>query len=349
MIIDANMYWIPEEIFTDQVLMDRFLSEVPEQYGWYGRCEEVAGTDGKKQVILEKPKGSQNLNYVQGDYVVETQLKDMDEAGVDKAILKVPGCHEWLSLDMCRLFNDGMERSARESNGRLIPMAVVPPDGSPESLDELERCQSELGMNSVQVSAHYGDTYLDDPKFDAFFDKVNALGMNVYVHHTPIPTEYDAFCEYNNVRRSYGRCVDQGLAVGREVFSDFFEKHPNIKMVHSMLGGGYFAIANMMFPAPTKSKEDVSRFHSDNGEMRERFTDHIYFELSHAQPWGKDQLECAVKVLGADHIVFGTSYPVRKEWLTGGPAYVEALDISQEEKDLILYKNAVQLYQLKDI
>ncbi len=345
MIIDANMYWIPEELFSDESLMDRFLAEVPAEYGWYGRCETIKGTE-KKQIVLEKPKGSENLNYVEGDYEMGQMLSDLDEAGVDQAILKVPGCHEWMSLEFCRLFNDGMYEYGVKSGGRLIPMAVVPPDGSPESLQELTRCHEELGMNAVQVSAHYGESYLDEEKFDAFFDKVDDLKMTVYVHHTPIPTEYSSFCDYNNVRRSYGRCVDQGLAVSREVFSDFFVKHPNIKMVHSMLGGGYFAITNMMFPAPTKKKEEVSRFTTDHGEMENRFREHIYFEMSHAQPWGTEQLESAVKILGADHIIFGTSYPVRKEWLLDGPAYVKDLDITEEEKDQIFYKNAQTLYQL---
>jgi hypothetical protein len=270
----------------------------------------------------------------------------MDEAGVEIALLKVPGCHEWMSLEMCRLFNDGMYEHAKRSNGRMIPLAVIPPYGTPESLEELERCQRELGMQAVQVSAHYGKTYLDDEKFSAFFAKVNELGMNVYVHHTPIPAEYQSFCDYNNVRRSYGRCVDQGLAVGREVFSDFFVRYPNIKMVHSMLGGGFFAIANMMFPQQAKGKEEVSRFRSDNGEMKERFQDHIYFEMSHAQPWGKDALECAVKVLGADHIIFGTSYPVRKEWLLQGPEFVRQLSITEEEKTWILHENAQKIYHV---
>lgn len=345
--IDANMYWIPECIFTEEALMKQFLNEVPAEYDWHGYCKDVPGTEGKKQIVLEKPKGSQNLNYVQGDYVLETQLADMDAADIEKALLKIPGCHEWLGLEMCKLFNDGMYEHGKRSRGRLIPLAVVPPYGTPESLAELERCHDELGMNAVQVSAHYGKEYLDDESFAAFFSKVNELGMNVYVHHTPIPAEYQSFCNYNNVRRSYGRCVDQGLAVGRETFSDFFVKYPRIKMVHSMLGGGFFAIAGMMFPHQSKGKEDVSRFQSDNGQMEKRFREHIYFEMSHAQPWGKDALECAVKVLGADHIIFGSSYPVRKEWLSEGPEFIKQLDISQEDKGLILEGNARAIYKFE--
>ena len=347
MIIDANMYYVPEQLFEDEALLQRFIDEVPSRYGWYGKVSVIPGREGKKQIVLEKPEGFANLNYAQGDYVLETMLADLDRAGADKAILKIPGCHEWMSLSMCSLFNNGMADYAWKSSGRLIPMAAVPPYGSMESLLELERCRKELGMTAVQVSAHYGNKYLDEDIFAAFFEKVNELQMTVYVHHTPIPTEYQAFCTYNNVRRSYGRCVDQGLAVGREMFSNFFVKYPNIKMVHSMLGGGFFAIADMMFPAMPKNTDAVNRFQSDGTDMKQRFRDHIYFEMSHAQPWGSKQLECAVAVLGADHIIWGTSYPVRREWLLGGVEFVKSLDISDEDKDKILGLNAKKIYHLE--
>ncbi len=343
MIIDANMYYIPEELFENEELLKRFLLDISEKDGWFGRCEEIPGTNGLKQIILEKPKGYPNLNYVQHDYILEKQLQDLDAAGVEKAVLKTPCCQEWMSLELCRFFNDHMAEHAKKSGGRLIPLAVVPPYGTPENLAELVRCHGEYGMKAIQLSTHYGDAYLDDKRFAGFFEKVNELGMNAYVHHTPVPVEYGSFYEYNNVRRSYGRCVDQGLAVSRELFGGFFDRYPNIRMVHAQLGGGFFAISNMMFPKKAK-KETVSRFKSDNEKIVEQFRNNIYFEMSHAQPWGKEQLECAVHVLGADHIVFGTSYPVRKEWLLDGVQYVKELNLTEEEKELILGKNAERLY-----
>lgn len=343
MIIDANMYYIPEELFQDETLLQRFLAEVPARDGWYAHCEEIPGSGELRQILLEKPKGYQNLNYAQHDYILENQLADLDAAGVDAALLKTPCCQEWMSLEMCRYFNDHMAAHAAKSGGRLIPVAVVPPYGAPENLAELERCHKELGMRAVQLSAHYGDAYLDDERFAGFFAKLNELGMNAYVHHTPVPVEYQSFYQYNNVRRSYGRIVDQGLAVTRELFGGFFDRYPNVKLIHSMLGGGFFSIANMMFPHKAK-QETVSRFQSDNEKVVEQFKNNLYFEMSHAQPWGKAQLECAVKVLGADHILWGTSYPVRKEWLLDGPDFVRTLDIPAEDQELILGENARRLY-----
>lgn len=345
MIIDANMYWFPEEIFLNNKLLDQFLSEIPAEYGWHGYITEIGG-EGKKQIVIEKPKGYPSVNYVQGDYVMEKQLADMDQANVEKAVLKLPCCHEWMSLDMCKVFNDKIYEHCKNSGGRLIPLATVPPYGKTGSLQELERCRNELGMKAVQLSAHYGNRYLDDKQFSNFFEKLNELEMTAYVHHTPVPVEYDSFIEYDNLRRSYGRCVDQGLAIGRELFSGFFTRYPKVKLVHSMLGGGFFAFANMMFPHKSKNKEAVNRFKTENSNIVEQFRNNIFFEMSHAQPWGKAQLECAISVLGADHIIFGTSYPVRKEWLLEGPQFIKGLSASATDKSMILTENAARLYHI---
>lgn len=342
MVIDANMYWLPETIFEEDA--EAFLAEIPKAYGTNGYLTTNQETN-IKQIVIEKPTGYQNLNYVQGEYRLETQLADMKEAGIEKSILKMPGCHEWMSLDTCKAFNDGMKEQSERSGGKLIPLAVLPPYASSACFEELDRCRS-MGMKDIQLCAHYGNRYLDDEIFKEFFEKLNEQKTTVYIHHTPVPVEHGSLYEYNNLRRSYGRCVDQTTAICRELFSGFFDRYPNLTFVHSMLGGGFFAIANMIFPQKAK-QESVSRFEG-NDKIKEQFQKHIYFEMSHAQPWGKEQLECAISVLGADHILFGTSYPVRKAWQKDGAAWINALDITQEEKDQILYQNAQKLYHMKE-
>jgi uncharacterized protein len=345
MIIDANLYWFPEEVFTDEHLLQKFLAAIPAESEIYG----YAKTDEKnqlRQIVIEKPQGYQNLNYGQGDYVLEKQLSDMDKAGVDQAVLKLPGCQEWLDLELCRQFNDGMANHVKKSHGRMTALAVVPPWGTPESLRELERCRDELGMTGVQLSTHYGTRYLDDGAFAPFFQKLNEMEWSVYVHHSPLPVQYNSLLAYNNLRRQYGRCVDQTTAVSRELFSGFFDKYPRVKMIHSMLGGAFFAYSNMLLPHTPKGNEKISRFESAGEALQRQMKDNLFFEMSQAQSWGKAQLECAVAVLGADHILFGTSYPVRPEWLFEGAAFVKQLDISEADKDLILGRNAAALYHV---
>ncbi len=343
MIIDANVYWIPEALFEDDQLMDEFLRCAPKGYDLNAYLKEVVEGE-PKQVVIEKPMGFANLNYMQGQYEMAIMLADMDQAGIDVGILKVPGCHEWLSLELCRLFNDGMAEYERQSRGRLKALAVVPPWGTPACLEELDRCINELGMSGVQMSAHYGEKYLDDPMFEAHFDWINNHGLTVYVHHTPLPVAYTSLLDYNNLRRSYGRCNDQMTAVGRELFSGFFERFSNIKLVHSMLGGGFFAYKNLLLPKRPPSKDAAARFVVDNDAVLKYLENNLYFEMSHAAPWGQAQMECAVKVLGADHIIFGSSYPVVKGWQSAGPDFVRNLAITEEEKELLLWQTAEKVY-----
>ena len=344
MVIDANLYWFDETVFDDEKLLNQFINEIPKQYGMNGY---VKTNDGLKQIVIEKPKGSQNLNYLQGEYTLEKIIHDMDQAGVDKAILKMPGCSEWMSLDMCRRFNKGMYEYAKQSHGRLIPLAVVPPIASYDVFEELDRCFDEYGFTGVQLSAHYGNKYLDDEIYSDFFEKLNSLNATVYVHHTPIPVDYSSLLDYDNLRRSYGRCVDQMVAVSREIFSDFFDRYPNLKFVHSMLGGGFFAFYNMMMPHGSKN-DTVARFQTDVTAVKNRLANHIYFEMSHSQPWGQKQLECAIDVLGSEHVIWGSSYPVRKEWLLQGADFVNQLNMSNEDKNNVLCQTAQKVYHIKD-
>lgn len=90
MVIDANMYWIPESLFSSQEVLARFVDEAPQDENTKVYLRDA---DGVRQVIVEKPAGYEALSYAQGDYVLEHMLADMDEAGVDIAVLKVPGAN----------------------------------------------------------------------------------------------------------------------------------------------------------------------------------------------------------------------------------------------------------------
>lgn len=345
LIIDANMHWLPENLFQNISLRDAFINCVPCAYGEYAKMTTIPGTK-LQQIVIEKPLGYENLNYAENQYDSKTQLKDMDEAGVKVAILRIPCWQEWLTLEMCKVVNNELVKHVNKYPGRFLALAVVPPWGTKECLKEVERCIKELGFSGVQLAAHYGKLYLDEAEFRPYLKKLNQLGVPIVVHHTPLPVDYGSLIKYTNLRRQYGRCVDQATAVGRELFSDVFEEFPNLKFIHSMLGGGFFAYANMLAPRKASVKEELERF--DIADKVNNYLErNIYFDMSGALQWGKVQLECAVKVLGADHILYGSSYPLRREWFVKGIEFVQSLQITKTEKDLILGKNAAKLFKVK--
>ena len=63
MIIDANVYWFPEEMFENEDMLSRFLMDIPRGYGTAGTLVERIG---KKQIVIERPVGCPGVDYVQG-------------------------------------------------------------------------------------------------------------------------------------------------------------------------------------------------------------------------------------------------------------------------------------------
>jgi hypothetical protein len=303
---------------------------------------------GKKQLILEKPKGYQNLNYVEGDYDLESKLKAMDENGVDIAILRVPVWQEWLKLETCKLINDESADMCKRSNGRLYGTACVPPWGGKDDIKEMERCIKDLGFVGVQLACHYGQVYLDDAAFKPYMKVLNDMQVPVVVHHTPLPVRYESIIDWTNLRREMGRIMDQMTAVGRELFSGMFDEFPNLKFIHTMFGGNWFANQKLMTPKKGKKQEAMMRLNMDESERIQGYLkNNIFFDTTHPASWGKDQVECAIKVCGADHIFFGSSFPVFYNWMSDGIAFMKELDISKAQRNQIMSENAIKMFNLK--
>jgi predicted TIM-barrel fold metal-dependent hydrolase len=343
-VIDANMHWLPENLFADERLLQAFVDAVPREYGINAKLARVPGKS-LRQIVIEQPKGYEVLNYAENQYSAAGQIADMDQAKIDTAILRMPCWQEWLGFEACKKVNDGLAQHVKRYPGRFQALAVVPPWASTEALKEAERCIKDLGFCGVQMAAHYGNLYLDDEEFRPYFKFLNGLGVPIVVHHTPLPVDYGSIVKYANLRRQFGRCIAQGTAVGRELFSNLFEEFPNLRLVHSMLGGGFFAFVDMLVP-PSTGRDAVDRFEDQSDKIRRYLKQNIFFDLSGAPQWGQAQLECAVKVLGADHILYGGSYPIRRDWFQQGVGYVRGLAIPDSDKALILGGNAKRLFKI---
>ncbi len=102
-----------------------------------------------------------------------------------------------------------------------------------------------------------------------------------------------------------------------------------------------------MVPKKSGVREKVERFDIPGDKIRGYLERNIYFDISHAPVWGKTQLECTVKVLAADHILFGSSCLLRGAWLLKGVEFLRNLDIGEKEKSQILGGNSLKLFNIK--
>lgn len=345
-VVDINIHHLPEDLFTNEKILNGFLDSAPRGFGEIARVSETDA--GKKHLILEKPAGYQNLNYVNGDYSAEAKLAAMDDAGVDYGIMRVPVWQEWLPLDTCRAVNDNAHDIVSRSNGRLFFTAAVPPWGGKENIYELERCVNELGAVGVQLACHYGQLYLDDPVFEPYLAVIEKLDVPVIVHHTPLPVEWKSVIDYTNLRREYGRIVDQATAVGRELFSGMFDRMPGLRFIHTMMGGNWFANTELLTPHASPKKESLQRLDATGGEkIKSYLENNIFFDMTHPHSWGKTQVEAALSINGADHYMFGSSFPVFYSWMSQGVDFLQnQIDVSEADREAVLSGNARRLFNL---
>lgn len=346
MIIDCNMHWMPETLFEDEDLLNTFLHIPTKGLDIWTRVTTIPGTN-KTQLAIDQPKGFNNLNYTDLDVNAEKRLKSMDAAGVDKAVLRLPCFEEWINLEMAKKVNDMMAKTIKKSNGRLYGLAVVPPWDDKNCRKEMERCIKELGCVGVELAAHYGKNHLDEPEFRPMWEKISELGVPAVIHHTPMPAEYDSIYQSTNVRRSLGRIFAQLTCVGRLINSDLYEQLPDLKVIHSYLGGGFFAFTDMMAVKKTPG-EEMERSDTHLADKVAGYLErNVYFDMCHAPPWGKKTMEFAIDILGADHVLYGSTYPVKLNWASEGVKFMKSLDITEEQKALVLGRNAMRLFKIK--
>ena len=347
MVVDNNMHWMPETLFDDEDFQREFLRQAPRNQDWYFYKTNIPGTD-EEQLVLEQPRGTINVNYTRKDVDSSGRLEAMDKGGVDKAIMRIPIVEEWTDLNMCRKLNDMMFETRQRDPDRLKGLAIIPPYPDKDVFNELERCVKDLGCVGVEMAAHYGNRQLDDEIFRPYWAKIAELDVPVVVHHTPLPADYDSIYT-SDMRRMMGRCFAQLNAVTRLLSCGLYEEHPNLRVIHSYMGGGFFAFNEiMMMRRSGKYKEEMKRVNRKTSvEQYEKYLrENVFFDMCHANPWGKKHMEFAIDALGAEHVLFGTSYPIRFEWAFDGVEFMNSLDISDEERALVLGGNAERLFKL---
>ena len=135
------------------------------------------------------------------EYPIDVQLRDMDDAGVDKAVLT--GAPRW-NMEECQLFNNEIAKWVEEKPDRFIGFAHAPPLGGEESLNELDRAVKDLGFKGVMfrscIDSNSEDTskdsaLMDSPDLFPFYKKVVELDVPLFIHPAYYPLYPHAFPE----------------------------------------------------------------------------------------------------------------------------------------------------------
>ncbi|MBI2357481.1 MAG: amidohydrolase family protein [Deltaproteobacteria bacterium] len=299
-----------------------------------------------EKISPSKEGGMAKLTMHAKLYDPEAQLRDMDQAGLDVAVIScVVG---WdAPLEDCRVINDEFAALQRKYPGRFVGLAHAPVLEGKKALAELDRAVRELGLHGVTITSQVDGLPLDAPQLYDFYGKVSELDAPIFVHPALIPQGYALVKDYD-LARILGRELDLAVAATRLVAGGILERFPNLKFVIAHFGGGISAIKERLIAKGY-------RFGTLKRPFEEYF-DRLYFDMAGFEG-GLGALRCGMLGIKPERLVFATDYP---QDFTGACTdtgkgmgsirdYIEAirsLELAADIKDGILGNTAARLLKL---
>ena len=295
-------------------------------------------------------------------FPMDVQLRDMDEAGIDKAVLT--GNPRWILRD-CQVFNYEIAKWGKEHPDRFIGFAHAPPLGE-EGLEELDRAIKDLGFKGCMFRSNIDFKLLDSPDFYPFYKKVEELDVPLFVHPASHPLYPHAVpaalkksvSEYEisgspgerrvrayNISGGAGREFDLIMAIVKLIDGGVLERFPNLNVVVSHLGGGIASILPRFYGSGGRDEETRNAV-----EKSMKLFSRLYFDAA-GNHGDVDALKCALIKISPKRIVFGTDCPPggQMKGTTEIKRFIQdiqSLDISDNDKQRILGGNAAALLKI---
>jgi 2,3-dihydroxybenzoate decarboxylase len=275
------------------------------------------------------------------------RLQDMDEAGIDLQIIShmQPGTQlldPESAVRLAREANDTLHRAILGHPGRFAGFAELPTPDPKAAADELERAVTRLGFKGVLVNGLTHGLFLDDKRFWPIFERAEALDVPIYLHPAvPHPAAMDAY--YNDYPNAsgfpqlavlWGFTAETALQAVRLIVSGVFDAYPKLTFILGHLGE---TLPFMLWRCDwlynlTSGKSGFAQC------FRERF--YITTSGNFSQP----ALECCLKEVGADRILFSVDYPFNSN--AEGVAFIRAAALDDAARAKIFHGNATRLLRL---
>jgi len=284
-----------------------------------------------------------DYNIVVGPHVdIDERLKAMDGCGIEMQALSLttPSVErEKLErgIRLARLANDGFSEVVEEHPDRFVALAALPLQDPEASAEELERAVRDLGLRGGALMTNVAGRSLDSEEFMPVYETAVRLDVPLFIHPTS-PINSSAMGDYRLVPM-LGFGVDTSLLVLRLVFSGVLERLGGLKLVASHLGGVFPYLRGRIdtcFNAYPECKVNISK--PPSTYLKRIWTDSIIYD--------QDLLRSTLAFSGADKVVLGTDHPHQIEDIAKAVGRIEELNISDDEKDKILWKNAAKLLKL---
>ena len=275
--------------------------------------------DDEGNPVLHSP-GDYNV-LVPGHRDLAFRAKVLDEAGVDKQVLTftAPGTSIETpdrAVELSRVINDAFASDVAAWNGRYTALAHLPMNAPDAAAAEATRAVEELGLPGVMLLSNASGVPLSDDRFLPVFEALNRAEAVVYIHPTyPVGVEV---MEKYMLMPMVGFLMDTTLATASLVYAGVVERFDR----------GFEAYPECRERCTVLPSEQLKAF---------------YYDTVNFDPACQ---ALALGFAGPDHIVAGSDYPHMIGSLSKMVASIDAMDISDEDRQRVRGGNAARILGL---
>ena len=263
-----------------------------------------------------------------------------------------------LSPELARIANNGMaEMVAKWPHKFPAFVASLPMNNVPAALEEMDRAIGKLGARGVQICTNVNGRPLDEPEFFPVFERATRKhDLPIWMHPARPATRADYVNETKSkfeIWQVLGWPYETSVAMARMVFSGFFDKLPELRLITHHCGAmiPFFAGRAETLWAQLGSRTADEDYGALLKSMAKKPIE--YFRMFYADTvlgGSASALRCGLDFFGPDRIVFASDCPFDPE---GGPMFIregmrsiEDLKLPEDVKRKIYSGNALRLMRM---
>ncbi|HMC85698.1 MAG TPA: amidohydrolase family protein [Chitinophagaceae bacterium] len=270
-----------------------------------------------------------------------SRLQLMDETGIDVQVLSLtsPSLHNLgsESIILATQTNDYVAEIVKKTPDRFQGLAALPMFAPKEATKELERSVKNLGLKGAMLCGRTREKNLDHKDFWELFECAEAIGVPLFIH-PQIPQKavrdiyYSGFDELTDLAFStfgLGWHYETGIQFVRLVLAKVFDRFPNLQIIL-----GHWGEVILFY---TERLDSLNRATKLNKPFIDYVRQNLYVTASGM--FSHSYLNRSVEIIGADRIFFSADYPYQYRQGRDARNFLEAAELSKEDKEKFAFAN----------